>query len=240
VTELRFAMPGEPGPYQLWVWLDDPSGKTCSVNFLDYAVNGPAPAVFEAAPKGLRMRFSPGTFESAAGFDTVAYLAGRPALTRGHGTGWLEYVLPLPTGLSPETICGLQLTFEAAPDPDVSIQTTLGLETPTDLHLSLNGLPLTPPAGLTLPTLSQHTGGLLTRLNELGVGEHGQCCQVSLAAENLPALRIALAAERLMRLRFEVPPQAPYPGGLIVFGRQSGRYGIDPTLILETTTPWRS
>jgi predicted transcriptional regulator len=81
-----------------------------------------------------------------------------------------------------------------------------------------------------LNDLKIHAGGALTRLNGLGVGEHGDLIKIQVPASRLTQIFERAYSEGVLRVRFEIKKTARNRGGLMLFGRNAGKYGLDPEI----------
>jgi hypothetical protein len=112
------------------------------------------PSAAERTPRGYALRFLPGDF-AATSWVTPTIAKGGEKLG-ATGSGWAEYLLRLPDDFRIEALRGLRLRFEAGSrtarnrigwkDPLHVLSTdfpqTEALKLPSDLALSVNGIPL--------------------------------------------------------------------------------------------------
>src|SRR5690606_35055233 len=75
--------------------------------------------------------------------------------------------------------------------------------------------------------------GVLSHAAYYHHGSHGELIDAKLDGRALDAFKKALSEGRPVRLRFEVPTDGAYAGGLALYGRDMGFWPADPTLVLN-------
>lgn len=120
--------------------------------------------------------------------------------------------------------------FELAPCPPEVTQSVEGQNRPSAVTISLNRRTL---KTVDLPDLHVNARGALTRIHNLGAGEHGDLVRITVPQELLPEIQADARRQAHFRLRLEVKPTAPKPGGLTLFGARAGRYGMSPTITIQ-------
>jgi hypothetical protein len=204
------------------------------------------PSTAERTSRGYALRFLPGDF-AATSWVTPTIARGGEKLG-ATGTGWAEYLLRLPDDFRGEALKGLRLRFEAGSrtarnrigwkDPLHVLSTdfpqTEALKLPSDLALSVNGIPL---GRVRLPDDPADARGVLSiHLNEaFETASYGFL--FTLEADAALAGRMLgqeISPEGYLTVRFEVPrrPDA-VPGGLSLYGARMGAYPVAPTLFLD-------
>jgi hypothetical protein len=89
------------------------------------------------------------------------------------------------------------------------------------------------PDGLYTAPDDENARSALTRIHNLGAGEHGDLVEITVPQELLPEIQADARGQAHFRLRLEVKPTAPKPGGLTLFGTRAGRYGTSPTITMR-------
>jgi hypothetical protein len=240
--------------------LEDAAGRVLHRNFTSFVVGeGPSPRDESVIADGRSLRIlrvSPAD-RSGARWSLRAWDAMGGAKQNGAGAGFFEYRLPWPRGLRPEEVAGASFLAELGAkelfgkdradasevegdfmrgkgthDPgrnSNSYPMTDASRHPSSVRVVVNGLSAgvfelrDDPAdhrGL----LSWHAQERDGRLSEAGSYGELVCATVPAAA-----LRAAAAAGEVV-IRLEV--DEALPGGLAVYGEGSGRYPLDPSLVL--------
>ncbi len=242
--------------------LEDAAGRVLHRNFTSFVVgDGASPRDETVTEDGGRLRLlrvSPDRFADAR-WSVRQWSAMGGRKQNGAGAGYFEYRLPWPAGLAAGDVVGASVAVELGakelfgkdrPDKgQVQGDFMLGKGT-NDPGLNPNAYPMTDtvkhPSAVKVLVNGHSAGvfelpddpadhrGLLSchaqlrdekpRLDE--AGSYGTLVTATLPAE---ALRAAAAAGEL-RLRFEVDDALP--GGLAVYGEDTGRYPLDPTVVL--------
>jgi predicted transcriptional regulator len=83
-----------------------------------------------------------------------------------------------------------------------------------------------------LPNHPHDARGGLSFLHDVQ-GAYGYLINVALEDDSLARVAELARAEGRLRFRCAVPDDAAAPGGLTVYGYNSGRYPLCPTLIIE-------
>jgi hypothetical protein len=234
LTKIVFQVPESYSHLQLWAWVEDEDGNERAANFLDFAIRAPRLPRLEALERGTLgetiLRFSPGAEHLAQHFTATMTLDTQVEAVFGTLSGNLEYSIPFPE-ISSDSVQYLELAFEAGPWPSELSQSTNGIPRPTTLTVLINDTDI---GELNLYDLHIHSGGALTRLNQLGPGEHGDLIRLNVPPDLARAAAACAELEGCFRVRFEVQDNARNRGGLILFGQNSGKFGLDPTLRVAT------
>jgi hypothetical protein len=253
-------MPARRGLAILQARLEDPAGRVLQRNFTSFAVeDGPSPReeTLREGDRTLRiLRASPSS-PSRESWSEKAWGAMSGGKRNGAGAGFFEYRLPWPRDVRADEVLGAAFVAELGAKellgkdrPDrgrVEGDFMRGSGT-HDPSLNPNAYPMTDvrkhpsavrlavgsfPVGLVdLPDDPADHRGLLSwhaqardgRLDE--AGSYGY-----LVSATIPegAVREAAASGELV-VRLEVDPSLP--GGLAVYGERTGRYPLDPTVVL--------
>jgi len=144
----------------------------------------------------------------------------------GGTRGFFEYKFPV----SPESLrdcsrltvlCEASALRDGAPQTDRYVQ-------PSTLRLLLNGIPI---YHAILPSHPHDARGALSYLRG-GRGAYGYLCHATIERELLGEVVKNLRGNHL-RLRFLVPRDEKPQGGLTIYGYDTGRYPIGPTVIID-------
>lgn len=258
---LPVTMPNEPAVAVLAVRLEDASGTVLHHNFATFVVGGEAPAAVTLADgRRARVAHVAANAYTDARWSAKSWqvLGGRKV--NGAGSGHVEYRVPWPAGLRAEDVAGATFLVEASAkrllgkdrDSTVSGEGDYmrggGLQDPGK---NPNAYPMTGdvkyPSAVTvrvngelagrveLPDDPADSRGILSwhaqpkgdpkkrRLYE--AGSYGELVRVALP----PAALARAAREGAVTVRLEVDDALP--GGLAIYGREFGRYPVDPTVL---------
>lgn len=181
---------------------------------------------------------------SQCGFDDMPAMADDcPGKISGYKTGFFEYQLRLPRGLKAGEVKGCRLVVEAGSKADAErldwparrhpqdCPQTDGKTWPTDLTLSLNGVPI---KHMTLGSDYADARGVLSHAAHRDHGSHGEILDIPIEGEAFTVLQKALgSASRTVTLRFEIKPDAANAGGLALYGGEMGAFPSDPALVFQ-------
>jgi hypothetical protein len=255
---LSVPMPEEPGLALLSVRLQDAQGNVLHRNFTAFRVRGQAPSEI-ALGGGRRARllsFAPSSFE-ATEWSIKQWNVLDGLKVNGAGSGFFAFDVPWPQDLSLDGVEAASLVLEASAKQlfgkdrdgaeDVQGDFMRGRGT-HDPSLNPNAYPMTDetlfPSAVSILANGIRAGrheladdpadhrGILSwhaqlrdrRLRE--AGSYGERVAVAIPRAALEAA----AAEGRLRLRLEV--DAALPGGLALYGKDFGRYPMDPTVVL--------
>ena len=182
------------------------------------------------------LRFSPDSFAASewdARCHSGIWEGGRPEMAGeavwGRDIGYFEYRLPLP-----DQIVGRMedcvLRMEAAGLPAEIRQSVGGRSGLSEVVVSLNEVPI---ATWLLDGVRVNSRGALSRLNRFGSGEYGEVVEARVSAADLPMVESRARTGGYLIVRLEVKPDSANPGGLMVFGDRTGRFGLEPTVTLS-------
>lgn len=254
---LELTMPEEPAVAILAVRLEDAAGHVLHRNFTTFVVEGEAPTEVQMANgnSARLVRFDPAGF-TAAEWSQKQWNVLDGLKVNGAGAGFFEYRVAWPDGLDPSQLRSASLvaevgskqlfgkdrddadeiegdymrgrgTLDPSRNPNAYPMTDLELY-PSAVTVEVNGVR----AGRKLLTddpadhrgiLSWHNQLRDRRLRE--AGSYGELLRIVLPPD---ALEAAAAAGELV-IRFEV--DEALPGGLAIYGKDFGRYPLDPTLV---------
>jgi hypothetical protein len=253
-------MPASRAVAVLRARLEDAAGRVLHRNFTSFVVaEGASPRDETLAENGRALRLlrvAPDRLSDAR-WSERHWTAMDGGKQNGAGAGFFEYRLAWPMGVRAEDVLGASFVAELGAkqlfgkdridkgrvqgdfmlgrgthDPGLNPNAypmTDGVTHPSAVRIVVNGIAL---GTFELPDDAADHRGLLSwhaqkrdgRLDE--AGSYGTLVSASVPAE---ALREAARSGEL-RLRLEV--DAALPGGLAVYGEQTGRYPLDPTVVL--------
>jgi hypothetical protein len=241
---IRVTLPRRPFVGALVLTLRGPDDRRFAANFVNLVVrpDRPLPRVQRRGLRDVTLRFAPKDFSRQKWSETARPPTGK---VYGYGTGFFEYRLHVPPEVArahPESIYYL---FEASakarrervdwpervnrqdyPQSDAARQWT------STLSVTFNDRPI---ESLTLPDDPADARGVLSHLARVEHGSHGELVDGMIALNDSDRARLK-AGEPLI-LRLSVPNDAPHPGGLCIYGADTGELPLDPTLDIHTRDP---
>lgn len=253
-------MPGERAVAVLRARLEDATGRVLSRNFTSFVVGeGASPRDEGLAQERLRvLRVAPAAFRDARWSERQwAAIDGRKQ--NGAGSGFFEYRLAWPSGVRVEDVATASFVAELGAkqllgkdrpqarklegdfmlgrgthDPGLNPNAypmTDSVRHPSAVRVRVNGIAL---GTFDLPDDPADHRGLLSwhaqkREPKPRLSEAGSYGYLVSAALTDAALREAAAAGEIV-VRLEV--DEALPGGLAVYGEASGRYPLDPSVVL--------
>jgi hypothetical protein len=241
---IRVKLPDHPFVGALILTLRDPDNHRFAANFVNLVVkpDRPLPRFRRRGLRDVTMRFAPGDFARQRWSEPARPPAGK---VYGYGKGFFEYRLRIPPAVAkahPESIYYL---FEASSKarrervdwPERANrrdypQTDAARQWPSTLAVIFNDRPI---ERLTLPDDPADARGVLSHLAGVEPGSHGELVDGLITLTDSDRAR--LTAGEPMILRLAVPNDAPHPGGLCLFGAETGELPLDPTLEIHTRDP---
>jgi hypothetical protein len=255
-------MPDRPSVAVLRVSLEDATGRVLHRNFTTFVVGDGAPLADESATvdgRSLRVLRAPASKPSAGDWTVRRWDAMGGKKQNGAGSGFFEYRLAWPKGLGADTVAGGTFVAELGAkelfgkdrpqgaavegdfmrgrgthDPGLNPNAypmTDGRLHPSAVRVRVNGAS----AGVfDLPDDPADHRGVVSWLAQKRdakptlseAGSYGY-----LVSATVPASALAEAA-RTGELVVRLEVDEALPGGLAVYGAGSGRYAIDPTVVL--------
>jgi hypothetical protein len=204
-----------------------PEGETVATNFLQHFVNeGPLPTreqvdqtliLRQPVHQWSQQQWSSGT--SAEEAERLGYCFGR-------GAGFFEWVMTdpaladLPGAMRIRVLCEVSARREDTPQTGVQ-------RWPTQFECHINGLRVHREV---LPDHPHDSRGALSYLRG-GRGAYGYLMRATIEGELLAQV-IAKDPTKLT-LRCAVPDEAVPAGGLTVYGYDTGRFPVGPTVVVE-------
>ena len=256
LAPLALTMPNEPAVAVLAVRLEDASGTVLQRNFTTFIVEGDAPATATLAD-GARVR--------VAHVPAASISDGRWSLKQwnilggkkidGAGSGYFEYRIPWPAGLTASSVATATFLVEASAkrlngkDRDTTVTANDDYMRGGGFHdpsRNPNSYPMTGttrfPSAVTVTVNGQLAGrweladdpadsrGILSwhaQPHDRHLYEAGSYGQLL----RIPIPAAALAdASRSGSVVVRLSVDAALPGGLAIYGSQFGRYPVDPTV----------
>ena len=244
-------IPEENGLYILRLVLKS-GDKVLHRNFTTFRVKDGK----DAAPEGTRLvTFSPASF-TAQEWSVKQTSVYSGLKEDGFGHGFFEYTVEIPQDIDPEQVASAEFLFEASAKElfgkdkegdDIqgdymlgggtfdhckspnSYAMTDGIFHPSKVEVTVNGIPAGKQDLKDDP--ADHRGILswAAQPNERHMceaGSYGELVRVQIPVE-------AISKDRILVIRLTVPEDTP-DGGLAIYGKDFGRYPLDPTLIIRT------
>ncbi|HEX6927096.1 MAG TPA: glycoside hydrolase family 2 TIM barrel-domain containing protein [Longimicrobiaceae bacterium] len=254
---LSITMPEGPAVAVLTLRIEDAAGAVLGRNFTTFVVNGETPSTMqlEGGRTGRLVSFEPASF-TAAEWSRKQWNVLDGLKVNGAGSGFFEYRIPWPSGLSADGLqsvtfiaeLGAKQLFGKDQEGAAAIEGDfMRGEGTHDPSRNPNSYPMTDetpfPSAVTLRVngvvagteelhddAADHRGILSwhSQLQDRRLREAGSYGQLVRIALPQEALRRAQQAGELV-LRLEV--DEALPGGLAIYGQRFGRFPLDPTLV---------
>lgn len=257
VASQRVHVPEETGLYWLRMTLKNDKGDVLHHNFTTFRVkDGKTPLPMDTYV----MTFAPSSY-TAAEWSNGKSSIYNGLKENGFGHGYFEYTIDLPKDLNPESVRSATLLFEASAKEkfgkdkegdDIQGDYMLGKGTfdhckslnsyamtdttlwPSKLEVSVNGKVIAKHDLADDP--ADHRGilswGAQPAISEMREGgSYGELVKIEVPLSSLPYEEILKTGK--VTLRFTVPAE-DLDGGLAIYGKDFGRYPLDPTIILKT------
>jgi hypothetical protein len=225
---LPLRMPATTMAGTLWVWALTQTGEIAASNYIQFLSTDGLPTR-EEIHGGLVLRMQPHEWKTAewtAGHADAAWCASK-GMCYGDGSGFFEWEVAVGADeLARAT--GIKVLCEAASHRRDGIPQTDHFRHPTSFEMQLNGIRVYQSF---LPNHPHDGRGALSFLRG-EKGGYGYLSHGTVEGSLLSEVRAA-AGDGPLRLRCLVPAEAPYPGGLMVYGGDAGRFPVPPTLIIE-------
>ena len=241
--EINVQLPNENGLATLALWLEDEGGAIRGRNYINIEVRGEANTAAEQTEEGWAIRLLPGLASQTNWEWLPPFMEPNGAKFSATGSGWVDYELTLPDGLSLNDVTQLSCLFEAAakaggakidwPQRTYGLQypqTEVDKKWPSQLIVSINGVQV----GQTeLPDDPADARGVLSHHRNIDPGAHGYLTELSMSEDDLAQLKLTAGNDRSLTIRFEVPADGANPGGLSLYGETLGCFPVGPTLLLH-------
>ncbi len=219
VHQLELQIPDvHPAVGTLHVWVTDQTGTVVARNFINFEHFVALPQPVESDASGtIRLNYAP---ENISGSSWDEPTISDP-LFAAVGSGYVEYEIPLPEGLSTADVAEMALVFEASSAYGGARQTEPEKH-PSDVTISVNGVEI---ETVRTPDCPADTRGALSYINGQP-GIHGYLYNVKVDPSSV------LNAETLT-IRYEVKADAEAKGGFALYGARIGRYPTGPHLLIS-------
>ena len=224
---IRFQVPHETMLCTLWVRAVAPDGELVARNYVQFFVDGGYPAREETS-RGVALRTPVHTW-TASEWSGGSSDAGEAEINRscyGDGHGFFEYQFPISAedirGTSKiRVLCEVSAHREGTPQTD-------SFAHPTSFRMLLNGVRIY--SGI-LPNHPHDAAGVLSYLGD-GRGGYGYLAHATAEGDLLQQV-IANTGSNVLYLHCMVPADKPPVGGLTIYGGESGRSPLPPTVVIE-------
>ena len=163
----------------------------------------------------------------------------------GYGKGFFEYRLQIPPEIARAHPESIYYRFEASAkarrervdwpervNRQDNPQTDAARQWTSTLAVTFNDRLI---ESLTLPDDPADARGVLSHLAGVEHGSHGELVDGMITLNDSDRARIESGEPLILRLA--VPNDAPHPGGLCIFGAETGELPLDPTLDIHTRDP---
>lgn len=226
VHTIELKLPEECMHARLHVWVEDEGGAVLAWNFVDMEIFDIRPPRLERCGGSIVIRFTPGDKVRSEwdAEERIHRVEGIGDVVWGRDVGYFEYEVD-PT-VPVEEIKGMRLIFEASSGTP-TLRQTEPRKIPTDLTISINGVEV---KTITIPDAPADSRGALSYINGLP-GKYGFLMNVEVPGRLMGTIKAASRGRKLT-LAFKVKGSARNRNGLILFGCRTGRYPVDPCLIL--------
>ena len=221
VHELELVVPNiHPAVGTLHIWVTDCTSAVVARNFINFEhfVEDASP-VESSYSKWITLNYVPGkTSESSWNEPTTG-----EQLFSAVGSGYVEYEVSLPEGLSTAEVEAMELIFEAS-SSDGGARQTEPEKYPSDVTISINGVEIDT---IRIPDCPADVRGVLSYIHG-EPGTYGYLHNVKVDT----ALVLNGKADTLS-VRYEVKADADAKGGFALYGARMGRYPVGPHLIIR-------
>ncbi len=221
VHQLELQIPDvHPAVGTLHVWVTDQTGAVVARNFINFEhfVGLPQPVESDASGT-IRLNYAPENV-SGSSWDEPTI---SDHLFSAVGSGYVEYEIPLPEGLSITDVAEMELVFEASSAYGGARQTEPEKH-PSDVTISVNGVEI---ETVRIPDCPADTRGALSYINGQP-GIYGYLHNVKVD----PSTILGGKTDTLT-IRYEVKADAEAQGGFALYGARVGRYPTAPHLLIR-------
>ncbi|WP_343377334.1 LamG-like jellyroll fold domain-containing protein, partial [Ligaoa zhengdingensis] len=162
------------------------------------------------------------------------------------GVGAVTYSYAVPSGFNMDDLNSVRVIAEVSSlknetvnhgiDNSYASQTTVGSERPSDLTVSINGVEVDT---VYIPDNPRDIRGTLTLLNGLNggssAGNFGYLVNIRVPDDKVEAVREAILADGEINVSYAVKEDAANQNGVRMYNETTGRYAVNPTIILNPT-----
>ncbi|MEY4941675.1 MAG: hypothetical protein RIQ93_3410, partial [Verrucomicrobiota bacterium] len=222
--------PTEPMLCTLSLAAVTPNGETVAANFIQHFVSREAPAEREDRGNTLVLRrpIQAWTAHAWSGAFSSPEEVGKLGYCFGEGAGYFEWVFQDDAIRHIGRARRVRILCEVSARRDGTPQTGAHRH-PTLFELSANSLRVHREL---LPDHPHDTRGALSYLRG-GYGAYGYLVRATIENESLQQIAAQAASSGELRLRCAVPANSRPWGGLTVYGYDTGRFPIGPTVVIE-------
>ena len=220
VHELEFVVPDiHPAVGTLHIWVTDNTGVVVARNFINFEhfVEDVAP-VESNGSKSVVLNYAPGNISESSWSEPTM----RDQLFSAIGSGYVEYEIPLPEGLSTTDIAEMELIFEASSSYGGARQTEPEKH-PSDVTITVNGVEIDT---IRVPDCPADIRGALSYIHgEPGI--YGYLHNVKIDSSLL------IGEAETLTISYEVKAAADVKGGFALYGARMGRYPTGPHVVIH-------
>ena len=219
VHQLDITMPDvHPAVGTLHVWVTNSTGAVVARNFINFEhFAGAAPAVETDESGVVRVNYAAGDISGSSWVEPTR----EEHLFSAAGSGFVEYEIALPAGLTGADIAELALVFEASSANGEARQTEPE-KYPSDVTISVNGAEI---ETLRIPDCPADARGVLSYI-------HGQPGSYG-TLYNVPVDAASVGNSGTITVRYAVKSDAAAKGGFSLYGARMGRYPTGPHLRIQ-------
>ena len=219
VHQLELQIPDvHPAVGTLHIWVTDQTGTVVARNFINFEHFAELPQPVASDDSGtVRLNYTPENISGSSwGEPTI-----NDHLFAAVGSGYVEYEIPLPEGLSAANIAEMALVFEAS-SSDGGARQTEPEKYPSDVTISVNGVEI---ETVRIPDCPADARGVLSYIN----GQPG----IYGYLHNIKVDPSSILNARTLTVRYEVKTDAEAKGGFALYGARMGRYPTAPHLLIR-------
>ena len=218
VHQLELQIPDvHPAVGTLHVWVTDQTGTVVARNFINFEHFVALSQQVESDDSGMiRLNWTPEKV-SGSSWDEPTI---SDHLFSAVGSGYVEYEIPLPEGLSTTDVAEMELVFEASSAYGCARQTEPE-KYPSDVTISVNGVEI---ETVWIPDCPADTRGALSYIN----GQPG----IYGYLHNVKVDPSSVLNAGTVTIRYEIKADAETKGGFALYGARIGRYPTGPHLLI--------
>lgn len=221
VHQLELRIPNvHPAVGTLYIWVTDHSGTVVARNFINFEHFVASTASVESnGSRLISLNYAPGSVSESSWNEPTT----SEQLFSAIGSGYVEYEVSLPEGLSAADVAEIALVFEASSCYGGARQTEPEKH-PSDVTISVNGVEIDT---IRIPDCPADARGVLSYIH----GEPG----IYGYLHNLKAdpSHILKGKADTLTVRYEVKADAEAKGGFTLYGARIGRYPTGAHLLIR-------
>jgi hypothetical protein len=251
VHTLKIKLPEERSVATLAVWVEDSRGEVVARNYVNMDVyKEPPPRSEFPDDRTCVLRFDPGDYVDSTW--EKEWPAQYPEKTSGLGSGKVVFDLNVPNGIDVSSIESVEILFEGAARAGVEkvdarmaafpwsrkkptdYPQTDTTKWPTQVAVLLNGVAV---ERVRFEDDPADARGILSHVCGKDPGSYGYLTRLKVSGDTLTSVVQSFSQRRVLSATFEVPADASRRGGFALYGDRMGRYAVDPTVVLKTSSP---